>query len=131
MKLQAKEWDDPDILTWVPVSAKRLRRRGYDQCQLLADSVRTELQILSTPCLKKIRHIKPQSRLRDAAQRKANVLGAFSVINPRQIAGKRILLLDDIVTTGATVSECARVLMTAGAKEVYCAAIAAAERNKM
>jgi predicted amidophosphoribosyltransferase len=53
------------------------------------------------------------------------VLNVYKVQNPEQFAGKRILLLDDIVTTGATVSECARVLLTAGAKEVYCAAIAA------
>lgn len=125
MKLQEKPLCDYDILTWVPISRLRLWRRGYDQVALIADAVGQELGTPAVPLLKKIRHTKPQSRLIGAAQRRANILGAYAATDPDIVTGKRILLLDDIITTGATASECARVLLTAGAKEVYCAAIAA------
>ena len=58
------------------------------------------------------------------------MLGAFRITDPELVRGKRILLLDDIITTGTTASECARVLLTAGAKEVYVAAVAAAVHDK-
>ena len=130
MKLHKTAFCDYDILTWVPVSSRRKYRRGYDQVELIAQSAGQELGTPATATLRKIRHTKPQSRLSNAAQRKANVLGAFQVIDPAAIAGKRILLLDDIVTTGATLSECSRVLLTAGAKEVHCAAVAALNKEK-
>ena len=89
-----------------------------------------ELQTPPVATLRKVRHNKQQSRITGYAQRKANVLGAYEVINPATVAGKRILLLDDILTTGATAGECARILLTAGAKEVKFAAIAAARQHK-
>ena len=64
------------------------------------------------------------------AERRANVLGVYEVIDPQIIAEKRILLLDDIITTGTTAGECARVLLTAGAKEVHCGCIAAAHKHE-
>lgn len=129
MKLMKEERLDFDILTWIPISRKRLRKRGFDQVQLLAQKLGRELNILPVATLEKTRHNRQQSRIRGEAQRRANVLGAYSVLNPAEIAGKRILLLDDILTTGATAGECARVLQTAGAKQVYFAAIAAANQN--
>lgn len=121
-----------DILTWVPVSTLRRLKRGYDQSELIARSISNELGFPATGVLKKIRHTPPQSGLRDAAQRRANVLGAYKAVNAQALKGKRILLLDDVITTGATASECARVLMIAGAKEVHFAAVAAAsdDNNK-
>ena len=117
-----------DCLTWVPVSRRRKIRRGYDQVQLLAKAVGRELGMTPVPLLKKVRHNRPQSGIADAAMRRANVLGAYRAENREQIAGKRILLLDDVLTTGSTAGECARVLLTWGAKEVHCAAIAAARK---
>lgn len=117
-----------DCLTWIPVSSVRRFTRGYDQVELLAQAVGRELMIQPVPLLKKIRHNRPQSGIGDAAKRRANVLGAYRVQNTASVAGKRILLLDDILTTGATAGECARVLKTAGAKEVCCAAVAAARK---
>lgn len=119
-----------DLLTWAPISRMRKWRRGYDQVELIARAVGKELGIEPVPTLKKRRNNPPQSGLRDAAQRRANVLGVYQVLDPLQLSGKQILLLDDIMTTGATAGECARMLLTAGAKEVYCAAIAAASHNK-
>jgi predicted amidophosphoribosyltransferase len=75
--------------------------------------------------LKKIRHNRPQSRITGEEKRRANVLGAYRVTDPAALPGKRVLLLDDILTTGATMSEAARMLKTAGAKEVHGAAVAA------
>ena len=122
-----------DILTWVPISKLRRWRRGYDQVQLIAEAVGSELGIRPVPTLNKIRNNRPQSHLGNAAQRRANVLGAYRLTDGAQVKGKRILLLDDIITTGATAGECARVLLTAGAKDVSCAAVAAAphyEKNQ-
>jgi len=125
MKLQQNHPDGVDILTWVPISPLRKLRRGYDQVELLAKAVGAELGMEPVPLLKKIRHNRPQSGIVGQAQRKANVLGVYKVLQPEMAAGKRIVLLDDIVTTGATVGECARILLTAGAKEVHCGAVAA------
>ena len=126
MKLLETHPEGFDCLTWVPVSPLRKITRGYDQVQLLAKYVGRELGMTPVPLLKKVRHNRPQSRLADAAMRRANVLGAYREKNRELIAGKRILLLDDILTTGSTAGECARVLLTCGAKEVHCAAVAAA-----
>lgn len=129
MKLRKEYPDDFDVLTWVPVSRLRRLQRGYDQVELLAHAVGRELELPPVSVLKKIRHNRQQSRIRDAAKRRANVLGAYRVTNPDEIRGKRVLLLDDIYTTGSTVSECARMLLTEGAKEVHCAAVAAARKR--
>ena len=126
MKLQNSRLDDFDVLTWVPISALRRYRRGFDQVELLANAVAAELGISAVKVLKKIRHTPPQSRLKSAAQRRANISGAYRVCDPDSVRGKRVLLLDDIITTGATISECARMLTLAGAAEVCCASVAVA-----
>ena len=129
MHLLHNGWTNFDLVTWAPISAKRRRERGYDQCKLLCQAVCRELGLPCVATLKKHRHVQPQSLLKDVSARRANVLGAYKILKPPSLVGKRILLLDDIITTGATASECARMLMTAGAKEVYCAAIAATEHK--
>lgn len=116
-----------DILTWVPVSRLRKLRRGYDQVELIARVVGKELGMVPVPTLKKVRHNRAQSGLEGAAQRRANVLGAYRCV--QTVTDKRILLLDDILTTGATAGEAARTLKTMGAKEVHCAAVAARKES--
>lgn len=118
-----------DLITWVPISRTRLRRRGYDQCALLAAGLSRELGIPAVRALRKLRNNRVQSRLGDAAQRKANVLGVYRSTNPEAFRGKRVLLIDDIITTGATLSEAARVLTTDGAAAVLGAAVAAASHT--
>lgn len=122
--------DGFDVITWVPVGFLRKLGRGYDQSHLLAKAVAEELGYAPVQLLKKIRNTPPQSGIHGAAQRRANISGAYRVVNQDQLEGKRILLLDDVITTGATCSECSRMLMTAGAKEVSCAAVAAASHDK-
>ena len=128
MRLQREYPDGFDMLTWVPVSRLRKLRRGYDQVELLAKAVGRELGLSPVPTLKKIRNNRPQSRLKDPAARRANVLGAYRLLEGAAVKGQRVLLLDDILTTGATAGECARVLLSAGAKEVHCAVVAAARK---
>ena len=128
MKLLQAHPEGFDCLTWVPVSPLRKLRRGYDQVELLAKAVGRELGMQPVPLLKKVRHNRPQSGISDGAKRRANVLGVYREMDRTAISGKRILLLDDILTTGATAGECARVLLTAGAKEIHCAVIAAARK---
>ena len=130
MKLLQEHPEGFDLLTWVPISRLRKFTRGYDQVELLAAAVGRELEMEPVPLLKKVRHNRPQSGIAGDAERRANVLGAYRATDPERLKGKKILLLDDIITTGATVSEGARVLLTAGAKEVHCGAVAIARRQK-
>ena len=130
MKLQNAGFDDFDVLTWVPVSRKRLRKRGYDQVELIAHAAAAELGLTAVRTLKKIRHTPAQSTLSNVAARRANVLNAFCVIRPGLVRDRRVLLLDDIITTGTTAAECARMLHTAGAKTVLCAAMAVADHSQ-
>lgn len=127
MKLLRSHPEGFDALTWVPVSRLRKLRRGYDQVELLANAVGRELGMTPIPLVRKIRHNRPQARITGSAQRRANVLGAYRM-EEADVSGQRILLLDDILTTGATAGEVGRVLLTAGAKEVHCAAVAAARK---
>ena len=129
MKLRQQDPEGFEVLTWIPVSRLRKIRRGYDQVELLARAVGRELDMEPVSALKKVRHNRQQSRIVEPARRRANVLGVYQVTEPELVRGKRVLLLDDILTTGATAAEAGRVLLTAGAKEVHCAAVAAARKR--
>lgn len=109
---------DFDVITWAPVSKKRRRSRGYDQSQLLAEQLSRHMGIPALPLVEKIRHVPAQATILDESERRANVLGAYALHPRAQVSGLRILLVDDVVTTGSTLSECARVLRTAGAAGV-------------
>lgn len=113
-----------DRITWVPLSRRRERRRGYDQARLLAEVVARSLEREAEPLLEKVRDVPPQSGAGSPEKRRANISGCYRVRRPDRVAGARILLVDDIVTTGATMSECARALMLAGAEAVVGAALA-------
>lgn len=118
-----------DLVTWVPVSRRRRWARGYDQGELLARGVAQRLELPLAATLRKLRHNKKQSLLVGAAARRANVLGAYAVCGNGLVHDKRVLLVDDVVTTGATLSECARMLRTAGAREVVCLTLAMAGQD--
>lgn len=121
-----------DLITWVPLSPERLKKRGYDQAMLLAMATALELGDVAAETLRKVRNVDAQSALSgsDAAARRANVLGVYQVVDPELISGKRILLIDDIITSGSTTSECARTLRTAGASDVVCATLARAAKSQ-
>ncbi len=118
-----------DSITWVPLSRQRLHRRGYDQAKLLAQETARILDIPCVPMLRKIRNNPPNSGTGKAEQRRRNVKNAYAVLDGAEIRGKRILLIDDIVTTGSTLCECAKVLKSAGASSVLGATLARRREN--
>lgn len=113
-----------DTVTWVPVSRRRLARRGYDQAELLARSACRRWDTRPVRLLEKIQDTPAQSGLADMDARWKNVRGVYRAAAPEQIRGRRVLLVDDICTTGATLAECSGVLLAAGAAEVVCAVAA-------
>lgn len=115
-----------DIITWVPISRRRLRARGYDQTRLIAQALSRRL---GKPCMKtlvKTVNNPAQSSLKDADMRKKNVKGVYKCVSPEAVNGKTVLIVDDIVTTGATLKECASTLKGSGAREIAAAALASA-----
>ena len=116
-----------DLISWPPLSAKGLRRRGYDQARLLARWVAQSRGMEETALFQKKNAVGQQSLIHDYAARRANVLGAYRLLDPQAVRGKDILLVDDVVTSGATLSECARVLLTAGARGVWAVTLASAD----
>ena len=119
-----------DIISWVPLSSKRERKRGYDQAMLLAEETALRLGDTITSTLVKSKDVKPQSELGAKMERSANIQGAYFVPDTKLIAGKRIMLIDDIVTTCSTLDECARVLREAGADSVVCVTLASTAYSK-
>ena len=115
-----------DLITWVPVSWQRKRKRGYDQSFLIAREVGRQLGQKPVKLLRKVRHTGKQSALKDRAQRRANVMDVYRAPWPERLRGKQVLLVDDVVTTGETLSECARMLLMAGAEDVVCVTVARA-----
>lgn len=113
-----------DAVTWAPVSRKRLKKRGYDQAELVARGACRLWDVRPERLLCKIADNPPQSGLEDAAARSKNVSGVYAAAAGAEIRGRRILLIDDICTTGATLAACAGVLRAAGAAAVVCAAVA-------
>ena len=129
MKLQTTDGMDFDVLSWIPIARLRRWKRGFDQSRLIAEAIGTELGIPARQTLRKKRNTKPQSGLGSAAHRRANVLGAYEAVDPLFLKNKRVLLVDDVITTGATASECAKTLLLAGAKEVKLATVAVANHD--
>ena len=117
-----------DTVTWVPVSRKRLRQRGYDQAELLARSACRAWGVKPVRLLDKHTDNPAQSSLEDAASRRRNVHGVYRAAD---CAGKHILLIDDVCTTGSTLGECARTLIASGAEHVVCAAAALTSQEKV
>jgi len=107
-----------DCLVPVPLHPSREAERGFNQSMLLASRVsrRWGIPIVSR-ALRRQRPTPPQTDL-DADERRRNVKGAFAVSRPGAVNGQHVLLIDDVFTTGATVSECARLLLDAGARTV-------------
>ena len=116
-----------DIISWVPLSDKRKRERGYDQAMLLALATALELEEVAIETLRKTRNVRAQSELGGADERRENISGVYEVVDPELIDGRCVLLIDDIVTTGSTLEECAGALLSAGAARVVCAALARGE----
>lgn len=112
-----------DLVIPVPLSPMRRAQRGYNQSALLARPVAFRLGVRYAPeGLRRIRNTQSQVEL-PAAQRRENVRDAFRAV-PVLVSGKRVLLVDDVTTTGSTIKECALALRDAGAAAVYCLTLA-------
>lgn len=110
-------WDGGvDLVTWAPLHPKRKKQRGYDQAELLARRVG---ELTGTPVegvLEKVRATAVQSQAGEDGARQANVRGAYAAVPGLDLTGKRVALVDDVATSGATLSECAAALHRAGAE---------------
>jgi len=113
-----------DIITWIPISSRRQHKRGYNQAQLLAEELSRKLKVPAVETLIKIRQNVTQSTLHGVEERKNNVRGVYRSINDDVIQGRKVLIVDDIVTTGATLSECASLLTRSGAEVVFAVTVA-------
>jgi ComF family protein len=116
----------PHLLVAVPLHRRRLQARGYNQSLLLARELGRRWQVPAPArLLRRIRFTPSQQGL-DAAARRRNLKGAFAL--SRELDGERVLLIDDVLTTGATARECARTLLDGGAGQVAVAVLARAPR---
>ena len=119
---------NPHLIIPVPLHRSRLRLRGFNQAVLLGRVISQHLSLpMQTDVLVRTRPTEPQIDL-SAAKRRVNVKGAFAIDKPCRVTGKTILLLDDVMTTGSTLDECAHVLKNAGAESVIAATIARTAR---
>jgi len=106
------------VLVSVPLYARKRRRRGLDQAAFLADLVAMRLGLVHVPgALVRRRETLAQGDVR-VTSRQQNVAGAFAVRRPRAVAGKQVVLVDDVMTSGSTARECARMLLAAAARQV-------------
>lgn len=122
-------YDEFDTVTFVPVSRLRNFQRGFDQARLLAEGTAAIWGTKAEPVLRKTRHTKRQSSLHDPKARARNAKNAYRVPDPAKVRGRRFLLIDDVCTTGSTLSAAADALMEAGAAGVVCAVLAGEQRK--
>lgn len=122
--------DDPrmtatpiDALIPVPLHAMRQRERGYNQAQLLAELLAAEYHFPLVQTLRRIRHTHTQTSF-DRAERMENLHDAFQVSDNAAVQNKNLVLVDDVLTTGSTLNECARVLRQAGAASIRAICVA-------
>ncbi len=107
-----------DVILPVPLHPKRLRERGFNQCVLLARPLAARLGApMRLDAVERVRHTLPQSAAAEADRRR-NLKGAFVVRRPERLTGRSILLFDDVYTTGATLQELAKAVLSAGARRV-------------
>jgi competence protein ComFC len=114
-----------DIIIPVPLHPTRQRERGFNQASLLAELLSAQVSIPSKPALERIRYTTTQTAL-DRTERMENLHNAFRLRKNMDVRGLRVLLIDDVLTTGSTLSECARILKRAGAISVHAATAARA-----
>ena len=121
--------EEADGLVWAPLNRRRRRRRGFDQAELLARVLGRELELPVLSVLEKTRNTVPQSSLPDPARRRANARGSYRLLPGAAVEERLLLLVDDVVTSGATLSECAFLLRQGGARKVWCVTLAQAGRD--
>lgn len=120
-----------DLIVPIPLSEARLVERGFNQAEEIAYPVARMNDIpLAKDCLIRTKNTKRQSEIRDVNIRAKNVSGAFSVNDSWDVSGLRVIVVDDVATTGATLHEAAKALYRAGASKVLCVAFAGNRKTK-
>src|SRR5437764_15210078 len=114
-----------DMIVPVPLHPARQRERGFNQASLLAELLTAQISIPCKPVLKRVRYTTTQTAL-DRAERMENLHNAFRLRRNANVRGLHVLLIDDVLTTGSTLNECAHVLKSAGAISVHAATAARA-----
>jgi ComF family protein len=114
-----------DVIVPVPLHPARERERGFNQAALIAELLADSAAVAARPVLERIRYTTTQTAY-DRAERMENLHGAFRLRKNRDVRGLHVLLIDDVLTTGSTLSECARVLRASGAVSVHAATAARA-----
>lgn len=112
----------------VPLHWRRRLERGFNQSELLAEAVARRYGQRPVHAIRRRRHTEAQAGLSNAGRR-TNVAGAFAVVRKDAVAGRRIILVDDVMTTGATAAACARALKRAGAQRVVLITLARVDRR--
>jgi ComF family protein len=121
-----KNWR-PDIIIPVPLHHLKKTERGFNQAYYIAKGLSKETGIpVNQRIIKRIRYTKSQTTL-NLKEREENIDGAFAITRRSNMKGKKILLIDDVITTGATISECGKILLEAGAGKIYAASAAIAD----
>lgn len=113
-----------DVVIPVPLHPKRLAERGYNQAALLARPIASSLEIPFAPRALRRRHDTPRQVVLDREARQSNVRTAFATRERVRVAGSRVLLVDDVRTTGATLDACTSILRSAGARHVFALVLA-------
>lgn len=122
----SKNWTI-DLILPVPIHHLKKAERGYNQSDFIVKGMSKGLKIpYSARTVKRIRYTETQTNLK-LQERAKNVENAFKVRNPKNVKNKNILLVDDVITTGATTLECAKVLMNTGAEKIYACSVGIAE----
>ncbi len=114
------------IIIPIPLYPGRKRERGFNQAKLLAEFIAKNMNLKLIEYLKRIKNTKPQSLLKGNEMRQKNVLNCFRIKNPDELKGKKVILIDDVFTSGATITEAAKILKTAGVKTIIALVIAKA-----
>ena len=126
---QPSIFDSIDVIVPLPLHRKKQMSRGYNQCDYIAKGVSKVTGIgVDTQSVKRVHHTPSQTTLDHEARRK-NVAGAFAVVHPERLEGKHVLLLDDVITTGSTIMECANAILKLPGTKVTILAVAHADKN--
>lgn len=118
----------PDVITAIPMTKKKQRKRGFNQSELLAKNLSSLVDCKYLPLLKKVKETEEQKSL-DFGERQLNLQSCYKVIDKNLVKGKRILIIDDVLTTGATAHAAAVRLKKAGAKSVYLLTVTSVQKQ--
>lgn len=112
-----------DIICYVPMTKKAIKKRGFNQCRVLANNIGFYTNINVSNCIKKIKDTREQKTL-SREERNINIKDAFVINSNIDVKGKDVILIDDVMTTGATVNECKNILRKSGANKITILTIA-------